>query len=395
MKRQILAVALCATLSPTLARATDQKHLDWSVDLGKYGYSTGRSGAANVLPFGTVVAATDKYVAVGLDVREPATGSSRVPPGSPSKLSLLVFDVDSGKLSRECGPWSVIAGFDLWATASGNFLLHLTPLSDASLQASEMLLLLSPTCGQLKQMHLPSQDGPEHLSWQILESPSRQTLLLTRAQKVGNNYQLLGTDNLDFKSQWFETDSKAPVTIGVSDKGLLGVIRRPASAISEDIHDEHYYRTFDGPWRRLLFSGDYSFLSDDVLVGTLGSTQQPWKVSKTKVTTIRLDGTSMFSATVSGAGYHVERTSDIWASSDGSYFAFALDFAGAGWLWGNLDMGPEHRSVYVWSLSRATPCAKIKLRSWWLGQPPLAFAPDGSWFALLVDSSTLRVRALP
>ena len=108
---------------------------------------------------------------------------------------------------------------------------------------------------------------------------------------------------------------------------------------------------------------------------------------------IRPDGTTVFSAGVSDNGYHVEPMSGISVSSDGDHFALSLDFAGAGWLWGNLDMGPEHISAYVWPLSRAKPCAKIRLRRW-LGHSVFAFAPQGSWFALL-DGSRLTVQPLP
>jgi hypothetical protein len=202
------------------------------------------------------------------------------------------------------------------------------------------------------------------------------------------DYQLRVLDSLDVIRQWLEPIPKAPMIIGVSDGGLLGVVRRPTNEAPD-----YYYRTFDGVWKPLPISDCYSFLSDDILVGTKSSVPQPWKVSKTQVRAIRLDGTTVFSAIVSDNGYHVEPMSDISVSSDGDHFAFSLDFAGAGWLWGNLDMGPEHHSGYVWSLSRAKPCAKIRLRRW-LSHSVFAFAPQDSWFALL-DGSRLTVQPLP
>ena len=136
----------------------------------------------------------------------------------------------------------------------------------------------------------------------------------------------------------------APKIIGVSDNGFLGVPPGPKSTVIESrpiADDYNYYRTFDGPWQRLPYSNCDSFLSDDTLICTSESTPEPWKVSKTQIKAIRLDGTVTFSATVSGAGYHVWRNSDISVSSGGDHFAFTLDFAGAGWLWGTLDWDPS------------------------------------------------------
>jgi hypothetical protein len=394
VRSSILTVVLCAKFCATPLLAREQRHPYWSVDLDQYGLSNGRPGTATASYSESIVAATDNYVAVAFDVKEPVGSPPHLPAEAQSSLSLVIFDANNGKLSATCGPWIVSSWFNLWSTAGGSFLLHLTSLSDASPQGSETLLLVSPTCTELKRIRLPYQENLAHHSWQILQSPSRHTLLLVEEHKDGNDYQLRGSDSLELERQWFEPNSKAPLIIAVSDKGLLGVLPRPTSATSDASPIADYYRTFDGAWRRLPLSNYYSFLSDDALVGTTDSAAQSWSVSKTHVAAIRLDGTAIFSATVSSAGYHVARTSEILVSSDGDHFAFTLDLSGAGWFWGNLDMGPEHHSVYVWSASRPEPCAKIKLRSW-LDLPSLAFAPGGSWFALLLDGSKLSVRPLP
>lgn len=389
MRFLILTVALWAIFSPISFLALNTSTPAWFIDLDKYGDSAGQPDAAPALHSEYALAATDKYVAVALAVRGSATRPPQV--DSQSKMSLLILDANSGKLSAKCGPWTINTDLDVLATADGGFLLHMTPLADTNPQKSETLLLLSSTCAQLKQIQLPYRDGPENSSWLPLQSPTRHTLLLIRNQKEGIDYQLRASDSLDMISQWHEPISKAPIVVGVSDKGFLGVVQRPTTEASEA--SEYYYRTFDGAWRRLPISSYYSFLSDDILVGAMNSSPQPWKVNKAQVKAIRLDGTTVFSAAVSSNGYHVEPMSDISVSSDGDHFALSLDFAGAGWLWGNLDMGPEHHSVYVWSLSRAKPCAKIRLRRW-LGHPLLAFAPRGSWFASL-DGSKLTVQPVP
>jgi hypothetical protein len=381
----ILTVLLAAALPPTALLALEQRHPQWSVDLGKHGYSES---------LGTALAVTDNRVALAFDVKEPATGLPQAPAEPRSRLSLLIFDANNGTLSAKCGPWPVgNTFFNLWTTPSGNFLLHLMPLSDTSSQGPEMLLLLSPTCVELKRILLPYRESSEHRSWQSLQSPSRRTLLLIRKQNEGSDYQLRDSESLDLKSQWSEPNSNAPVIFGVSDKGLLGALPGPSAVTEETRPKADYYRTFDGAWRRLPFSHYCSFLSDDALVGTIDPTLKAWEVSKTQVTAIQLDGTTILSTTVSGVGYHVERASSISVSSDGNHFAFALDFSGAGWLWGNLDMGPEHHSVYVWSTSRAKPQAEIKLKHW-EGYVHFALASSGSWFAL-IDRPTLTVRPLP
>jgi hypothetical protein len=394
LKSQFLIVMLLASFSPASLLASPQRHPHWSVDLAKYGYFTGPAGTASALHSDDAVAATDRYVAVAVDVKGTAADPPKMPAEPQSKLSLLIFEADNGKLSAKCGPWTVNSWFDLWPTAGGNFLLHLTPLSDASPQGVETLLLLSPACVRLKQIILQDQGSAKKDSWQTLQSPSRQTLLLIKEQEEGSGYELRGLDTLDLKRQWFEPKSEAPIVIGVSDKGLLGVLPRPMVSETRPIAD--YYRTFEGNWRLLSVSNYYSFLSDDALVGTKDSAPERWNVSKTQVTAVGLDGTPVFSAVVSGTGYHVERSSDFSVSSDGNHFAFILDFSGAGWLWGNLDMGPEQHSAYVWSVSRASPREKVKLGNW-LDHPFLAlsFAPDGSWFAVLLDRSRLSIRSLP
>ncbi len=392
MKSQLLAVVLFVTLSPASSpRVAQQRHPQLSVDLEKYGWK------APALYADERVAATDDYVAVTLDAEESATGPTTAAAEPQSKLSLLIFEADNGTLNAKCGPWPVNGYFDLLPTAGGNFLLRLTLLSDANPQGVETLLLLSPACAQLKQITLEDQGSAKKRTWHTLQSPSRQTLLLIKGQEEGRSYQLRGSDTLDLKRQWLESDSKAPMIVAVSDKGILGVLSKPPSMVAESGPTADYYRTFQGDWRPLPVSDYYSFLSDDALVGSRDSApDESWKVSKTRVTAVGLDGTPIFSGIVSDTGYHVQRLSDISLSSDGNHFAFVLDFSGAGWLWGNLDMGPEHQSVYVWSVTRASPCTIVRVRNW-LNNPALAlsFAPDGSWFAVLLDRSSLSIRPLP
>jgi len=388
LKSQFLTVLLLATFSPTSLLAAQQRHPHWSVDLDQYGNSVGRLGKTSAFYSDDVVAVTDRYVAVAVEAKEPAAGLRRNPAESESTFSVLIFEATNGKLSAKCGPWTVDGWFYLWPSAGGNFLLHVTPSSDGSHLGVEMLLLLSPACAQLKQLILRDQGNAKTRSLHILQSPSLRTLLLVKEQKEGSRYELRDSETLDLKGQWFEPISEAPIIVGVSDKGFLGVLPRPSSMVSETDPIADYYRTFDGDWRALPVSNYYSFLSDDALVGTKGSAIEGWKVSTTQVTAVGLDGTPVFSAIVSGTGYHVQRSSDISVSSDGNHFAFILDFSGAGWLWGNLDMGPEHHAVYVWSVTHESPCAKVKVGDW----PNLpALAPDGSWFAVL-DRSTLSIR---
>ena len=389
MKSQLLAVVLFVTLSPASPRAAQQRHPQLSVNLDQYGWK------APAFYADERVAATDNYVAVTLDAKEPATGPTTTPAEPKSKLSLLIFEADNGKLNAKCGPWPVNGYFDLLPTAGGNFLLHLTLVSDANPHGAETLLLLSPACTQLKQVTLRDQGNAKNRSGHILQSPSRQTLLLIEEEEGGRAYELRGSDTLDLKKQWFEPNSTAPIIIGVSDKGFLGTLP-PPSVVSKTSPIADYYRTFEGDWRLLNVSDYFSFLSDDALVGTKDSAPESWKVSAAQVAAVRLDGTPVFSARVARTGYHVERSSEISVSSDGKHVALILDFAGAGLVWGNLDMGPEHHFIYVWSVARPSPCAKIELRNW-LDHPYLAlsFGPDDLWFAVLVERSRLEIRPLP
>ena len=387
-------------LSPITFLAANEKPMHWSVDLTPYGYPAAHLLVGKLPLTSTSVRATSDNIAVALDVQESTDQSLSARVGLPWTLSLLIFGAKDGNLRAKCGPWTTNSAFDLWATAGGNFLLHLEPLVDTQDHATGKLLLLSPSCQSLHELALPHSQDSQRAWLRFAVSPSGRTLLMAESEGPETTYELRNTDTLSTISTWI-ADPGDPVIDSVSDTGLIAVkpFLEEHPALSERTI---LYRTFqEASWRTALTSsGDVSllfpirFLSNDTIleagrIGKLG----PCADTETSVRVARIDGTILFSTAVRRSGYAVGGGVGFVGSSDGHFFGDVLEFDGVGGLWCFLDMGPGYSKAYIWSSSDTEPIKRISLHRQVSVSSPLAFAPDGSWYALL-DNNVLSLSAL-
>lgn len=374
--------------------------MHWSVDLTPYGYPAEHRRTASVRFTNTSIRATSEYVAAALDVQESAGQPLSARARLPWTLSLLIFDAKDGKLRAKCGPWTTNSVFDLWATAGGDFLLHLEPPADVQGQAPSKLLLLSPSCQLLHELTLPPAQDSNRGWRRFAVSPSGRTLLIAQPQGSETTYEIRNTDTFSQVWTWI-ADPRDPVIDSLSDTGLIAVkpfdAEHPASSERTIL-----YRTLqDASWRTVLTaSGDVSplfpiiFLSNDTILeaGRIGK-PGPCANTETSVKAARIDGTILFSTVVRRSGYAVGGGVGFVASSDGHFFGDVLEFDGVGGLWCFFDMGPAYLKAYIWSSFEAEPLKRIGLHRPFGTSSPLAFAPDGSWYALL-DNNVLSVSAL-
>lgn len=367
----LLALAGCA-IAPAASRRSH-----WSVDLTRYGYS------------GTPAefAASNDFVALAVDVPDDGPKHPSAEGESSYRISLLIFGVGRGKLAATCGPWPGSGSLRLWSTAQGNFLIWLRNRVGAAKQPSAFrLFLVSPSCKKLKELDLDSPGTQS--SWDILLSHSRRTLLLRLGRRgEGGDVQIRDADTLALRSQWTEPRSGSHEIIGLSDDALLGA--DPSGP--NEFNPPRYIRPFGGKWHRLPVASACAFLSNSRLVSVKQPTVPSWDTGKSRVLVTGIDGTPILSSEVSGFQYWVAPSSGFEEAADGRHFGWIFEFMGAGWLWGNLDMGPEHHAIYVWSAPNPKPVAKIRLRHIYDSQ--MALPPDGNGVAWL-DGSRLNFRRL-
>lgn len=400
---RVVTVVLSCTwlcLWPITSLAANEKPMHWSVDLTPYGYPAEHRRAANARFTNTSIRATPEYVAAGLDVQESAGQPLSARARLPWTFSLLIFGAKDGKFRAKCGPWMTNSVFDLWATAGGNFLLHLEPPADMQDQAPSKLLLLSPSCQSLHELTLPPAQDSNRAWRRFAVSPSGRTLLIAQSDGPETTYETRNTDTLSPVSTWI-ADPGDPVIDSVSDTGLLAI--KPANEVHPASSERAIlYRAFQDPsWRIVPTTlGDVGllfpvrFLSNDIILeaGRIGK-PAPCADTETSVRAARIDGTILFSTVVRRSGYAVGGGVGFVASSDGHFFGDVLEFDGVGGLWCFLDMGPAYLKAYIWSSSEVEPIKRISLHRPFGISSPLAFAPDGSWYALL-DNNVLSVSAL-
>lgn len=393
----MLVAALVSAAIPVCLLGKQQQGPHWSVDLTRYGYPTEHHGAATVPYSDATVAASNNNVVLALNVEQDGgiTGDAFL--NSTWQLSLLVFNAENGKLGAKCGPWPDGIWFEVLATDGGNFLLHLEPPHSERNNATGQLVLLSPTCEVLQhlQLPLPIVKGRDN---SLLLSPSRHTLLTSTPTAGGTEYDLRDANTLAMRTSWTDTSRRNPQVVSVSDDGLLGV--KPAGKASAGFSPVRvFYRTFETQqWREIPTPNPYqsvTFISNEAFLETTTNGRlAPCASSAVRIRVRTVDGTANLSTIVSQRNYNIGTVSPFAVSLSGNYFADVLRFTNEAWLWCQLDMGPEHYKAYVWSSQNAKPAARIGLASGLSMHPPLAFAPNDSWFAIR-NKEMLTVRPLP
>lgn len=394
----LLISLFCASL-PIRVGAKKHLHRRWSVDLAGYGYSTSATGPATFRYAKTTVAASNKVVALAIAIGEGNAASTTFA-NLPWQLSLLIFDADNGKLRAKCGPWSSRSSFDLWSTSSGNFLLYLEPSSDDRDKSGGHVLLLAPSCQLLQVLQLSDRRS---VDWFLL-SPSERSFLIERPSERGTEYELRDADTLAMRTKWIKIDRDDPQVVSVSDDGLLGV--RPVNSKPSAFSPVRiFYRSFSAQqWREIpdrnsyqsatFISSQTTFISNQAFLetATIGNSA-PCATSTVSMRVRTIDGATDSPIVVSRGGYRIG-VSPFSVSPSGNYFGGVLGFTNMGWFWCKFDMGgPEHDKAYIWSSSSAKPIARISLGLSSSLTQSLAFAPDGSWFAI-ADRNTLNVRPL-
>jgi hypothetical protein len=397
MQKKVGIITLLAILTSLCAPALvgrETRQPQWSEDLSRYGYSERHPYSE------TAVAASNDNVAVALNTSEDINAAPSVPAAFPTsnwKLSLSVFHASDGKFRGACGPWLGGILFDLWSTADGNFLLDQEPPQVAREKTSGRVLLLSPSCQVLKKIELPSLG--ENGGTEFLISPTQRTFLIVEHSVRGTQCDLRDANTL---LEHFKIDmgSDVPHIIAASDDGLLGIKSAPSGSSARTAARFFYFDFHARNWSEIpdLNAPEaldpVRFISNGAFIdpATTGSTGA-WAASGTEIVIRRMDGTAAFSTTISRKGDHISLGSPFAVSPAGNYFGVVLSSYSVASFWRFFDMSPGHDECYIWSLQNAEPIVRISLQSGSQHQQ-LAFAPEGSWFALL-NGKTLMVRRLP
>jgi len=396
-----LAIFSAAILSTVLAAGSPGKSR-WSADLGPLGFDVARSGST---PYPeTQLAVTDHVVAVAIGNVD--SSGLRKAPGHPTfvpwNVILVLFDSTSGMMLTKTGPWRADFGFGLFATANGNFVLHLRHYHSTDSIPTEDLHLISPSGKEFKVLNLqPATHDPSNRPYFVLSTPSRRTLLVMHLLDDGKHYEMLDSDTLSIRMAWTDRIHD-PMVIALSEKELLAV-GAPASGGPNGGNEPLYVRTIDGPWRSLpvsfetgsrepgLFAPDnITFLSNH-LVACIG----PTVVSKpVQLKLVQTDGATVFSNTIQA---HLDLGSSvgpIQASADGRYFAVVE--SPISWLWRQLDMvlWPDDLYVVIWSASRPTPVKKLNLGPQGGVIGGFSLSPDGSLVAVVNGGKVEAVRLI-
>jgi hypothetical protein len=118
----------------------------WAVDLHAYGVKEWRGKDGGLHRPTVSMAATNNVVAVALGNPTASEASNERDNryGGTWEVTLLLFDVKTGKLKKTGGPWSSDSSFELYPTAEGNFLLFLRHIHSGKQNTGETLYAKGP-----------------------------------------------------------------------------------------------------------------------------------------------------------------------------------------------------------------------------------------------------------
>jgi hypothetical protein len=413
---RVSRIASFATLSfaiylsgfPALSAANER---NWSVDLHDYMMREANSTARRSYQPTLRLAATNNVIAVAIGIPDsPATEDNwdRLYSG-PWKVTLLLFDGNSGKLTKKSGPWSGGSSIQLHPTGQGNFLLFIRQLYKESPNPGETLRLLSSSGEELKKMDLPESTTASRRGWsEFIVSPGGHMVLIGQIREGHVNYRALEADTLETKFEWArEAGSDSPVIVAISDKELLGFRDIPGQEKRRGWHSEKeaFARAFDGPWHPLNTTLDVSssgltaqglnptqvaFLSDNILVGVHRKSSE----CDSSLVELQSDGTTPSRPVIPELPDRTTLTGPVAVTGDGQYFA--VGFQHQPWishllvdvLTMDLTFWPDELLFLIWESSRPEPVARISLGT---EVRAICFAPDDPPTLAFIAGSRLQV----
>ena len=337
-------------------------------------------------------------LAVGRSCEASSSSGTLPPVNRPFWLMVLFLDATNGRLLAKTQPQLADSGFNLFATASGNFIVCLRKYKDAATKQGDFLMLLSPAGKTMKSAEMESiGENSRSRRWQVFLSPSKKTLLVAQVCKSTTFYQVLDTDTLLERTAWESQDQSEPIPLSVSDKELLGLslLRAPATVASgRPEAPEIYIKAFEGSWRLLFPAREHlsyryaAFLNDGALTA-LDVVDRPEKESFVRIHLARTDGQEDASKVLKKSSW-----SDLGArrqieSSPGDN-SIALGISSTSRFWETLDFYPTHSEILVLKTNDLESILRIKND----GRPnDFALLPDGSQLVVL-DGSSLVAYAL-
>jgi hypothetical protein len=413
---RISRIALLTTLStaihlsgfPAFSAAGDR---NWSVDLHEYMVrepsSAGRRSNQPTLR----LAATNSVIGVAFGIPDSHATEDNWDKlySVPWKVTLLLFDANSGKLTKKSGPWSGGSSFQLHPTGQGNFLLFIRNLQRESPNPGETLRLLSSSGEELKKLDLPESTTASRRGWSdFMVSPGGHTVLIGQIREGTVNYRALEADTLETKFEWTrEAGSDSPAIVAISDKGLLGFRGIPGQEKRKGWHPEQeaFAQTFDGPWHPLNTTLDVSssgltaqglnptqvaFLSDTVLVGVHRKSSE----RDSSVVELPSDGTAPSRPVIPELPDRTTLTGPVAVTGDGRYFA--VGFQHQPWfshllvdvMTMDLTFWPDELLFLIWEASSPEPVARISLGT---EVRAISFAPDDPPTLAFIAGSKLQV----
>jgi hypothetical protein len=374
----------------------------WSTDWEPF-WPRGFSGVTQSCFHPTVkIAASSTVVAVGIDRScEPSSSKGTLSPiDRPHWLIVFFFDAINGKLLAIREPQLAEFNFDLYATSEGRFLLHLRNVSNLGAEQVESLALVSPDGKTLKSLELQAAEGDRHPRfWRTFISPSRKTLLATQVISRAVHYKVFEADAVAMRLEWVSPDPAEPITLSVSDKEILGLVRSKRSDNLTALHHENpevLIRSFDGAWHSLLppsseylRSSYYAFISDDTIAG-LDAGKGELDEQFVRLRVLQADGHENVSKLIKKSSRNnLGIRNQIATSVD--EFVFATEVYSNSRFWEALDFYPTHAELYVWRRKDPTPILRLKNDGAAKGY---CLSPEGKRVVVLQDKA-LKAYALP
>jgi len=360
-RRWIVVVGLIALLlaskspHPVAAAESKAKPL-WTVELKADGLRKFRHGLVNDPGSEASVACTDQVVAVVFDAGV-ARDKDHVPSKSaPSgwRIVGLFFDRSSGAvLARRS--WTEDTHTELFATADGNFLLHLRHftgfLSDGPW--ASVLLLLSPKGDELKRIELRVNGDSKHQWWETQAAPSGKSVLLTHVQDDQREYHLLDADTLHERNSWKAIEGHKSRIASISDNEVLRIDQGIASIGAPG-----------QPGHQTSLPAGASSLANDSLV--LTRTGRPPRLLLTTLTNDKVSSVELHLP--SG----VQSIEPLFTCAKGTHLGAIVSAPGS----------QRHPMLYVWHIPGQEPIFAAGVH-WTVISAQAALAPDGSWLAVV------------
>jgi hypothetical protein len=366
----------------------------WPLELGGERQLCVRSSAS--------MAASADVVALAIGrACEPASMGACPHPGHPEIwMVVLFFDARTGKLLTARDPQRIDFRFELLPTAEGNFLLHLHRGIGDDSSKIESLILISPDGKTLSSVELHHAGDKSSLNpWKVFVSPSRKTILATRASEGRTHYLVLDSRALEVRSEWLSQDSDEPRVVSVSDREILGEsyprrVHPSGHALRND--PQFFVRTIDGPWRLLrpatsphVSYSRCAFLNNDA-IAILGKGHPPSGRPFVQLSVLQANGQIETSRIIrKSSWYDLGTLGQIQESVDGNYFLNLLGLSSS--VWQTFDIYVHHVELYVWKKKELLQILKVKDFSYPSGS---SLVPDGSRIVIL-DGKVLKAYALP